>query len=385
MLVPDYGGGSIVNLMASLILGCGGEANVYPPLRELAPEEVGEHPQVVLLVVDGLGYRYLAARDNGCLRAHLRARMTSVFPSTTAAAVTTFLTGVAPQQHGLTGWNMYFRELGAVITVLPFRPRFGGASLANANIPPSALFDAVPVFKRIARDSVVVSPERIIDSDFNLMHTSGAERYAYATLPQFFQGIAQAVRRRGQRRYVYAYYPEIDRLAHTHGVASLEVSRHFDEFDRAFEAFLEDIRGTRTLVILTADHGFIDTTANTVIELSAHPPLADALMLPLCGERRVAYCYLHPHKREQFVQYAEQALGAYLHVVDSRRLIADGYFGLGVPHPRLHERVGHYTLLMKYNYAIKDWIVGEQPFSQVGMHGGLSEEELFVPLVVANA
>lgn len=385
MPLPDYHGGSIVNLMTSLVLGCGGEADIYPPLRDLPPEEVGERTHVVLLVVDGLGHRYLASRHDSFLHAHLRGRMTSVFPSTTATAVTTFLTGVAPQQHGLTGWNMYFRELGAVITVLPFRPRFGGPSLGQVNIPPAALFDNVSVFRRIARESVVVSPDRIIDSDFNLMHSSGAERRPYASLPQFFQGIAQAVRRRGERRYVYAYYPEIDRLAHMHGIASANVGRHFAEFDRAFADFLEEIRGSDTLVIVTADHGFIDTTPQTVIDVSAHRVLADALALPLCGERRVAYCYLHPDHREAFVQYAEQALGAYLDVVESGRLIEEGYFGLGPPHPHLAQRIGHYTLLMKDNYAIKDWIVGEQPFSQIGMHGGLSEDELFVPLVVASA
>ena len=29
------------------------------------------------------------------------------------------MTGLAPQAHGLTGWHMYFREIGAVLAVLP--------------------------------------------------------------------------------------------------------------------------------------------------------------------------------------------------------------------------------------------------------------------------
>ena len=51
---------------------------------------------------------------------------------------------------------------------------------------------------------------------------------------------------------------------------------------------------------------------------------------------------------------------------------------------RLAERVGDYTLLMKDRYVIKDWLPGEGRFMHVGVHGGLTREELYVPLVVAS-
>ena len=48
--------------------------------------------------------------------------LTSTSPTcttATATAITTFMTGLAPQQHGLTGWHVYLKELGCVTAVLP--------------------------------------------------------------------------------------------------------------------------------------------------------------------------------------------------------------------------------------------------------------------------
>lgn len=64
--------------------------------------------------------------------------------------------------------------------------------------------------------------------------------------------------------------------------------------------------------------------------------------------------------------------------------MAQGWFGPGAAHPRLQERVGDYLLLMNDGYVIKDLVPGERPFYPIGNHGGLSEDELYVPLIVAS-
>jgi hypothetical protein len=100
--------------------------------------------------------------------------------------------------------------------------------------------------------------------------------------------------------------------------------------------------------------------------------------------RRVAYCYVHPDRRAEFERYVSLHLGDYAELFPSARLIAESYFGIGTPHPRLAERVGDYTLVMKQNYQIKDWLLGESRHVHLGVHGGLSDEEMYVPLVVAH-
>ena len=68
----------------------------------------------------------------------------------------------------------------------------------------------------------------------------------------------------------------------------------------------------------------------------------------------------------------------------SETLLRDGYFGPGAPHPRLHKRIGDYTLLMRDSYVLKDWVPGERPHTLIGVHGGLSVSEMTVPLCIAQ-
>jgi Type I phosphodiesterase / nucleotide pyrophosphatase len=381
MIIPDYQGGSIVNLMATIVKAMGGEESRYPPLRVLPPAALTGR-NVVLLVIDGMGYENLTANGRGALAQHLKDRITSVFPSTTAAAITTFYTGAAPQQHAISGWFTYFRELGSVIAPLPYRPRHGGSVLT---VPATTLFEHVPVFDRLRARSYAVSPERIAYSEFSKAHNGTAEVLPFATLAQMFEAVGRVVRTPGERRYFYAYWPELDRLAHEYGIASREALAHLEEIDAAFGAFLGAIAGTDTTVIVTADHGFIDTPPQEAIVLDDHPALEQALVLPLCGEPRAAFCYVHADKRRQFADYVTSRLSEYAELCDSKQLIESGFFGLGPPHPRLLERIGDYTLLMKRDANIKDWLLGEKRYVHVGVHGGTSAREMYVPLVVTHA
>jgi hypothetical protein len=145
------------------------------------------------------------------------------------------------------------------------------------------------------------------------------------------------------------------------------------------------LEGSGSTVVVTADHGIVDASAGSQIELDKHPALAESLVLPLCGEPRVAYCYVHPDKVEQFERYVRSELAEQTQLFKSRQLVEEGWFGPGEPHPRLLDRVGHYVLVMRENYAIKDWLTGEHHYTHVGLHGGVSAAEMFVPLVVAQA
>ena len=119
MNLPDYQHSSLVNLMSRLAREFGANDQAYAAFEHEALAPLTDYQHIVLLIIDGMGARYLA-RQTGYLHAHQCAELTSVFPTTTASAITTFMTGLAPQQHGLTGWFTYLKELGAVTAVLPF-------------------------------------------------------------------------------------------------------------------------------------------------------------------------------------------------------------------------------------------------------------------------
>ena len=385
-ILPDYAGGSIVNLMSTIASGLGARDGPYASLRE--PDiaaSLRDRGRVVLIVVDGLGAKRLAHHHNGsALHRHLRGTLTSVFPSTTATAITTFLTGLAPAQHGLTGWHMYFPDVATVGSVLPLRTRRTDQPLTPLGLDTAALFDHKAVFDRLPVRSFVVSPERILDSTFNRVHSGNAERRGYGSLEQFFDSILNCLRTTRQPCYTYAYFADYDSIAHQHGVDSPEADRLLRRFDSAFAAFLRAAAGLDATVLVTADHGFIDSPNDRLIELDDHPVLEQALRLPLCGERRAAYCYVKPDRAHDFEDYVRDALSEQIWLHRSEALIEQGWFGPGEPHPKLKERVGDFILVMKDNWTIKDWLPGEQRYKQVGVHGGVTEAEMIVPLMVAQ-
>ncbi len=377
---PTYDDNNITNLMASLSGALGAETE-YPALSTFPSAELTNYQNIVLIVIDGLGYGYVCHHPHSFLYRNLRARLTTVFPSTTASAISAFLSGFAPQQHGITGWYVYLRELGSVAAVLPFQPRHGGPTYQQMGIDARHIFDWVPFFDRIRPTSYINTARYIVNSACSVVTGGSARRCGYDSLDEFFNQTRDIVLCNDERKYIYAYWPQLDSLAHQSGIKSKNVSDHFTQIDQALERLIEQLHGTNTAVIVCADHGLIDTSPERTIRVEHHPALADTLALPLCGEPRTAYCYVRGTKHRQFKDYVVNELGHCCDVVSSEQLIEEQFFGLGKAHPRLSQRVGDYTLLMKNNYIIKDAILGESEFTQIGVHGGWSPEERYVPLI----
>jgi len=383
MILPDYHDGSIVNLMSSIVKGLDGAPTPYAPLASLPPAIVAAADNVVLLVIDGLGYKYLCQYGDG-FRRHLQGRMTSVFPTSTAPAITTFLTGLAPQQHGVSGWFMQLKELGTVAMVLPFCARWGGGSFAAAGVDARRLLALTPVFDTLAARCFFVIAQKLVDTPYSVAGAGRAERRGYRDLTDCFAVATDIIRQSRQRCYIYAYWPSFDALAHRHGVGSAAVRQHLQQLERGFESLLQALAGTNTLVIATADHGFIDTAPAFKISLSAHPELADCLAIPLCGEPRVSYCHVRPGRTERFERYVAEQLSGYCDCYPSAELVQENWFGSGEPNPRLLDRIGDYTLVTRDRYVIKDTLPTEKPWNDIGVHGGTSADEMYVPLIVAR-
>ena len=372
-MLPDYAGGSLVNLIASLVECCGGRP-LHAPLKSARFEESGN---VVLLVIDGLGDNFLRRHGaGGELARRRRGAITSVFPSTTASAITTSYTGRTPLEHGLTGWFTYLGEAGCVAAPLPFRSRGDNASLRARGLLPERAFPGGSLFASLPVPSIVVTHKDIVDSDYNVRHCEGAERRAYETLEQMVAGIVSAVKSSAQRKFVYSYWPEYDAISHRFGHEHPQALARLAAIDAAFGALVSRLAGTDTTVVATADHGFIDA------EDCLEPPadISSRLRFPMCGERRVAYCHVHDEK--DFIARAADWLQDKADILPSRELVGQGWFGPGAPHPRLAERVGDVTIVMRARHTVKDWTPGEPRHLHIGNHGGTSEDEMMIPLIL---
>jgi hypothetical protein len=339
---------------------------------------VSEAENVVLVIVDGLGDNYLRAHGAlGAIARHRRGAISAVFPSTTASAITTSYTGATPLEHGLTGWYTYFGAPACVAAPLPFERRGDKKPLGLA---PGRVFREGSLFDSLACRPIVVTYRPIIDSSYNRHHCGRAERRAYDNLEGFVEQVVAAAKSGGGKKFIYAYWPEYDSLAHRHGVASAEVLAQFRAVDAAFDELLERLAGTDTLVVLTADHGFMDSPPEESLELPA--ALAPLLRFPLCGERRVAFCHVHDPKL--FIEKAGETLGERAEVRASQELADEGWFGRGRAHPDFAERIGDVALIMQGRATVKDWVAGESRHLHIGNHGGASPDEMLIPLVVAK-
>ena len=188
----------------------------------------------------------------------------------------------------------------------------------------------------------------------------------------------------GPPSFTYAYWPFFDNAAHDDGIAGDLALSVFRTFERELEELLGAVRGTDTMVLVTADHGFIDSPANRQIRLAKHPELARLLLRPLCGERRFAYCYVRPDAHGDFEDYVAAEFRQAMEAWPRAKLLDEAWYGPGPVSARLPGRIGDYVLAMKDQWTIRDRVPGEDPIDLVGVHGGLSAAEMHVPLCVVR-
>lgn len=380
MRLPNYKNGSIINLMSVLAKELGGKS-AYAPLKGFNPKILGGK-NIVLLVIDALGYEFLKKHGQGSfLYGHIKQKITSIFPSTTVAGVTGFLTGLPAQQHGLTGWFMYLKEAKLVSRILPFTTRGAGEiPLSKKGVKFQDIFREKTFFQKIKTKSYVIQHKDYAFSAYSRALSKGAKILAFKGRPGFFKTIKQVLKKGTERKYVYAYWHGFDSVSHKFGSNSRQAIKHFYDLDKGIKKLAKQLKNT--VVIITADHGQMETTPSDIIKLENHPALAKTLAKPLCGECRLAYCYVKPAKAKEFKNYIKKNFRSVCYLYDSNDLIKNNYFGLFQAHKKLKERVGDYALIMKKNYILKDFVQGEEKKISIGNHGGVSREEMVVPLII---
>lgn len=379
---PDYARGTL-GLMASVELACGGPGTGMAPLAELPPGALTAKRSVVLLIIDGLGRDYLLQTSpDGLLARNLLCSLHSVCPATTAAAVTSFFTGLAPASHGLLGWFTPFEARDQIVLPLLARVR-NGPGLPAADL--ATLYRSPPLAARLTRDCHVVTGRRIAGSAYSRFHAGPAQVHGYRSLSGLFGQLERLVRADGPPRYVHTYWSELDHLAHEHGAGNRRAREHLRQIEAQLAQFLRRIAGSDTLLVVTADHGFTDTTPERSLLLNDHPALTQQLRLPLAGESRLSFVYAKPDQRHTLGAGLVEFLGDRATVFSGEQFIAAGFFGPGTPHPALAQRVGDWVVAMADGWTLRDRLPGEKPFMPIGVHGGLSAAELNMPLVVFEA
>jgi predicted AlkP superfamily pyrophosphatase or phosphodiesterase len=402
---PDYDGGGLLNVAATVldVLGARDEGDP-PPLRALEPSLREGVRQVVLVLADGLGLaqlRALCATGDMPFVASIveRARRqdaaqlieaTTIFPSTTAAAITTLNTARTPQEHGNIAYFIWLEEFGAVTQMLRWGPGVTrrGSYFDSQGVDPREYVKVPSVHARLQQrgaQSWVIEPEIFRNEAMTRMHAAEAG-YAGYYLPS-----SMSVRLRDlleQRpwgdglAYVYAYWAGIDSVAHVSGPQSADHATEAALFDKALERALASRPAGDTLVILTADHGHAFTDPEKLIDLVGDEHLRSLLRNPIAGEPRLAF--LHTDQADRVKQHLERRYPGTFFFIERDEAIAAGLFGRGDPNVA-RQRVGEVLAMLGGDRAASIVKVDGQIFRHRGSHGGMSPEEMQIPVLAWRA
>lgn len=391
---PSYDGYGIVNLpwTALEILGVPPEGT--PLAAELIPDELREGIRVVvLLIVDALGYfqlRSAVEAGDAPAVAALWERgsvfpLTSVFPATTAAALTALQTGVPASQHGMVGYTCYLREYGMLSNMIRFGPVGRFDSFASAGSDPHAFLPVLTISERAMAAGVAVEQVNYRSfqrSSLTRIHAPDIPYRAYTTLGEFGTVIRHALAAPG-RRLIYAYWPMIDLIGHKYGPEGEASVAEVRLLDHMLQRELFDaIRHDDVLLILTADHGQVQLDLSKVTSLNDRPELLAELRVPPGGERRVTYFYPWSG-REQIVRtLVEELAGDEGMVFTGAELLAQGLYGPGPIYHEVPHRVGDLVLIARGPASFPYGLLGESTDPMLGAHAALEPEEMLVPCAI---
>lgn len=348
--------------------------------------------RVALVYLDAFGWTFLERQGSHPLlrRAHsdgLVVQLTSQFPSTTTAHVTTIHSGLPVAEHGVYEWHVLEPTLNRLITPLLFSFSGDGERETLAGLlNPEDVYPAESLHARLAEAGVrssVALPAAIAHASPNRVLLRGSDVLPFST-PEEGLAAAAAALAATDNAHAHVYLDEVDALMHAVGPDDRAADVAFAE---ALTAIERAPFSPGTLVLLTADHGMspVDPARSVYVnhiwpELAAHLETgADGKPLAPAGSCRDLFL----HVRDGHVDEVRDRLGDRLDgvadVVTAETLVDDGIFT--EPSLRLQTRLGDVVVLPRYGEAVYWHEPGRFVQHLHGQHGGLSPQEMEIPLL----
>lgn len=392
-VLPDSAGFGSVNIIGSILKHFGAKSP-HGPLDSsvLDPTLLRGVRNIVLIVVDGLGYNTIINsskfRKLGLGKLIRKTKpITTTAPSTTVTALTSFGTGCVPLEHGIMGYNQYVKRLGMVTNMLRFKPAAGGGYL-DRKYEPQWFQSNKSVFAHLARKGVkgysILRPEYLNSPLTRMSRGMGLEGIGYVNSSDMFVHTRNVLKsRRGKKSFVSVYWDKTDPSSHAYGYKSDEMIAEVANFDFSLFSELLDHRIPGTLVLITADHGHMTSTPKKSVVFNNHPKLMDMLVLPPSGESRLCYLHVRNGMFGHVMTYLKNSIfGKHFHILPSENAIENGVFGPGKPCPMALDALGDIVLIPKKDwYAYYDFCPEKPRGGMIGRHGGLSAEEMEIPLL----
>jgi len=397
-LLPSYGGRSLANIpatAAALLGAC--TQGMQPPAEACYWEHLrGPVRRVVLVLVDALGCLYLRQALNdrrGWLWRDLASRgvllpMTAICPSTTVTSLATLMTGVSPAEHGLLGYELWLRELGVLAEMLSLKPVYGpgDATLMQWGLDPTRLLSVPTLAERLAGEGVstvglLAAAHRHSPLTRALYH-GVTSLVGYADVADLWRQLIVLLETPPKgRELILAYWGDLDAAIHLHGTQGGAWQGAWAAFTKEMERGLAALPASarqETVLVITADHGFVDSPVYAAHDVDQDADLREALLIPPSGEARLAYLHTMGDEAEGRVR---STLAADFAMIDASTALEAGLFGPGRPASETRARLGDLLAISRTDHYLDR--LGRRHRLR-GRHGGLSPEEMLIPWLAAR-
>ncbi|MGE0767191.1 MAG: alkaline phosphatase family protein [Hyphomicrobiaceae bacterium] len=408
LLKPIYDDYSFKNIPATVHRLLTGET-----IAPLIPADAfgGSYPspeKVVLVFVDSFGWqfwqRYLdrfrtleRVASDGILTP-----ISALFPSTTAASVTTLNLGVPPALHAIYEWHMYVPAFGEVVQSLPFAllgQRPGSAATKGYDVANLFAQPFETAHQRLGARGVrsyQIAHRSYARSPYNELASAGADIVSYGTLAEGMVALDRLLTEAPGKAFINFYWPGLDTAAHTHGPGSVEHEAEVIAFWTVLDQLLGRgaPRSSDTLWLFTADHGHVHVPAAATIYVNERWPELGAMLadngagrpiLP-CGCPRDMFLHVRPERRDEALDLLSTGLGDIATVMTVDDAVSAGLFG--EPHTissELRRRIGDVLVLPHTGHFVWWHAPGLLENRLNGHHGGLTPDELITVLGVVGS
>ena len=397
---PAYNGYSVANVAPTVLRHFGIGAVRSPGLAaEVVGGELEGAGKLVIALVDALGYLTLTkVMESGPVPGFSaladRGRfvpLTSVFPSTTAAVLSSFHTGLPPAGHGVAGYRMYLPDRGYVANMIRLSPEVDerlGRMLPNSGDARELL--GVPTVHRLLTGAGVSSycmiHRSLAHSGLSEMLYDGAtDVIPFVNASDLFIQVRRMVTTDpGQPACIWLYTDTLDTIQHRYGAGGEEPAGEICSLGYSIERELIaplDGQEVSAAFMLLADHGHIQVDESDIVPVATLEGLEGRLAAPPTGTARSAYFHVRDGATQEVKSALKRGLADRACVVETERALADGLWGDGPHAPGLSGRIGDLLALMRGSttlfHAYRD---DARPSDLVGgRHGGLHEREMLVP------
>ena len=398
-VMPHYEGLGIAGLPATIAGLLGVELpGICPPLEsDLWDDWSSGLKRIVLVIVDALGYLQLKAAmaaDDGLVFHRLAeagrlSPITSTFPSTTNTVLSTFWTGHCPAAHGILAFELYLRELGVAASTLFFWPAFYRKRdvLADWGLEPETFVPVPGLAEELAKQGIVTRSfvSKVYSSSFlSTIHRRGVHKVtSFVAAGDMWLGLQRTIERHlEEKMLLVAYWDTIDGITHQYGtddqVWDLELGGISWMIETGFLSRLTPEQREGTLLMMVADHGGVSTPSSAAIQLDDHPALRDQLSLPPLGESRVPFLHTRGGALSRVQDYVQQELGRWFVTLTREQVLNSGLLGPGPVFSETPHRLGDLIGMARGNHCLAR---NEHQLRMKGRHGGLSAQEMLVPLL----